>query len=186
MIKLDKIYTRGGDGGETSLVGGKRVSKNSLRINACGNIDETNSLIGLAVQDANLKVKELLLSVQNDLFDLGADIANPDIKNKEALRITKYQIERLETNIDHYNNFLSDLTSFVLPGGSLTSSYLHLARTICRRSERSVVKLMNSDEINKFCLQYLNRLSDLLFVLSRYENQKGKNDVLWKPGGHRN
>jgi len=186
MIKLDKIYTRGGDSGETSLVGGKRVSKNNPRINACGNIDETNSLIGLSVQNASPKVKELLLSVQNDLFDLGADIANPDIANKAALRITKHQIERLETNIDYYNSFLSDLSSFVLPGGSLTSSYLHLARTICRRSERSVVKLMESNEINKFCLQYLNRLSDLLFVLSRYENQKGKNDVLWKPGGHRN
>ena len=186
MVKLDKIYTRGGDSGETSLVGGKRVSKNNPRINACGNIDETNSLIGLSVQNASPKVKELLLSVQNDLFDLGADIANPDIENKAALRITKHQTERLETNIDYYNNFLSDLSSFVLPGGSLTSSYLHLARTICRRSERSVVKLMESNEINKFCLQYLNRLSDLLFVLSRYENQKGKNDVLWKPGGHRN
>ena len=94
------------------------------------------------------------------------------------------QIERLENNIDYYNSSLSDLSSFVLPGGSLSSSYLHLARTICRRSERSLVKMMDSLEINKFCLQYLNRLSDLLFVLARYENQKGKNDILWKPGGH--
>ena len=184
MVKLDKIYTRGGDKGETSLVGGERVSKNSPRINACGNIDETNSLIGIALRDASPKVKGLLSTIQNDLFDLCADIANPNIEDEAALRITMNQIERLENNIDYYNSSLSDLSSFVLPGGSLSSSYLHLARTICRRSERSLVKMMDSLEINIFCLQYLNRLSDLLFVLARYENQKGKNDILWKPGGH--
>ncbi|PPR76127.1 MAG: Cob(I)yrinic acid a,c-diamide adenosyltransferase [Alphaproteobacteria bacterium MarineAlpha2_Bin1] len=185
MVKLDKIYTRGGDKGQTSLVGGERVSKNNDRVIVCGNVDETNSILGLAIISASPKIKKILLSIQNDLFDLGADIANPNEKDELALRIINSQVVKLEREIDDINSFLTDLSSFVLPGGSLTSSYLHLARTVCRRSERSIVKLTDTYEINPFCLQYLNRLSDLLFVMARYENEKGKNDILWQPGRHR-
>ena len=185
MVKLDKIYTRGGDKGQTSLVGGKRVSKNNDRIITCGNVDETNSIIGLAIISASPKIRKILLRIQNDLFDLGADIANPDEKDKSALRIISDQVNELERDIDDINSFLNNLSSFVLPGGSLTSSYLHLARTVCRRSERSFVKLADKYEANPYSLQYLNRLSDLLFVMARYENEKGKIDILWQPGGDR-
>ena len=185
MVKLDKIYTRAGDNGDTSLIGGARVSKNNIRIEACGNVDETNTIIGLAICSANAEINKILLIIQNDLFDLGADIANPKSEDNGSLRIVKNQIDRLEKDIDEINSNLGELSSFVLPGGSLAASYLHLARAVCRRSERSLVKLMKSEKINILCLKYLNRLSDLLFVLARHENEKGKNDILWQPGGHR-
>ncbi len=185
MVKLDKIYTRGGDKGETSLIGGQRVKKINPRIETCGNIDETNSILGLSLIYSSPKIKEIVLKIQNDLFDLGADLANPVLEDDKALRIIEKQVERLEGDIDQLNSELNELSSFILPGGELSASFLHLARSVCRRSERSLVKLMETEEVNIFCLKYLNRLSDLLFVLARYENKKGKNDILWQPGGHR-
>ena len=180
MVNLDKIYTRGGDSGETSLGSGNRVPKHDLRVAAYGTSDEANAVIGVARLHTEGETDAMLARIQNDLFDLGADIANPNIDDKLALRIIKEQIEKLEKNIDDINNFLTDLSSFVLPGGSLTSSYLHLARTVCRRSERSLVKLIDSHEVNSFCLSYLNRLSDLLFVMARYENEKAtKNNLAY-------
>lgn len=188
-IRLSKIYTKTGDKGETSLISGDRVPKNHLRIQAIGDVDETNATLGLVILqmvDIHEDVKKLLLHIQNDLFDLGADLALPETTEKtNILRMTKAQTDILERQIDHYNAQLKPLDSFVLPGGSETSTMLHLSRSVARRAERSAVALGHMESVNQFALQYLNRLSDLLFVLSRYCNDCGKRDVLWKPGAGR-
>lgn len=183
MVKLNKIYTRTGDTGKTGLVNGKRVSKHAPRPSAFGEIDEANSTIGLArlYTGENTDADEMLARVQNDLFDLGADIATPDT-DKPALRITAKQVERLEAEIDLINAELAPLESFILPGGSPASAWLHLARTITRRAERRLTELAAKEEINSDAIKYANRLSDHLFVLARKLNKNGKADVLWRPG----
>jgi cob(I)alamin adenosyltransferase len=178
MVKLDKIYTKGGDKGKTSLVGGSRVSKSNDIIDAIGNVDELNALLGLAVCDLKKPFISILKNIQNDLFDIGADIATPINKKGTVLRINKNYIVYLEKEIDKINNNLPTLNSFILPGGSKVSSIIHLARTVNRRCERSVVKLNEKQKVNVEVLKYLNRLSDYLFVLARALNKK---EVLWKP-----
>jgi cob(I)alamin adenosyltransferase len=186
-MKLDRIYTRGGDTGMTSLGDGKRISKSHARIAAIGGFDEANAALGVAllhIEDAD--VKTLLSSVQNDLFDLGADICVPeDGARKTPLRITAGQVAALEAEIDRYNDPLSPLTSFVLPGGSAASAHLHVARGVVRRAERDLVALASAETVNGEAIKYVNRLSDLLFVLARYLNARGAGDVLWKPGANR-
>ena len=182
MVKLNKIYTKTGDKGSTLLGNGKRVGKNSLRVDAYGSVDEANATIGLSILRTNLKIKKILQVIQNDLFDLGADLCVPDKKKLKKLSITKDRVEFIEKNIDNFNKKLSSLNSFILPGGSESSTYLHIARTVTRRAERKVVALSEKEKINPITIIYLNRLSDLLFVLARYTNNKGKKDILWKPG----
>jgi cob(I)alamin adenosyltransferase len=185
MVYLSRIYTKSGDTGQTSLGDGSRVAKNSLRIAAIGEVDELNAAIGLAIAAGTLE-NDLLRGIQNDLFDVGADLCIPVIENEaNALRLVPCQAERLEREIDRLNDRLAPLMSFVLPGGSLSAAWLHLARTVCRRAERSVVALMQADPLNPNVLIYLNRLSDLLFVLARAANDDGKSDVLWVPGQSR-
>lgn len=187
MVKLTKIYTRGGDKGKTSLSDGRRVPKHDARVAAYGSVDETNAAIGLARLQADGDMDEILARIQNDLFDLGADLATPqaDAPKYPPLRIVPGQVTRLETEIDAANAELLPLTSFVLPGGSALSAHLHLARTMARRAERDVTVLMEREEINPDALRYVNRLSDLLFVLARLANGKGERDVLWRPGANR-
>lgn len=199
MVKLNKIYTRTGDKGSTGLASGDRVAKYNIRIEAYGTVDEANAAIGLAViaLDAeNLanktELKEMLIRIQNDLFDLGADLATPEIPGAPEpeyppLRITPSQVTRLETEIDELNSELEPLRSFVLPGGTPLAANLHLGRTISRRAERHMVQLKETENeiVSDEALQYINRLSDLLFVMSRYVNDKGKADILWTPGGNR-
>ena len=183
---LDKIYTRGGDGGETSLAGGKRVPKHDLRVETYGTVDEANSFIGVARLYTDSPAGLKLGQIQNDLFDLGADLAKPHKKGQnEGLRITPDQIYRLETEIDFYNESLAPLETFVLPGGSKASAFLHVARSIVRRAERLATKLSAQEQINSHVVIYLNRLSDYLFVLARHLNQNGLGDVLWEPGANR-
>ena len=183
MIKLNKIYTKTGDTGDTALGDGQRVLKDSLRVNAYGNVDELNASIGVVTLYATPDLKRKLKNIQNDLFDLGADLCVPiSEKKNERLRVSKGQIEILEVQIDEMNNILSPLNSFILPGGCKSATFLHLARTICRRAERSVVSLRSKEEINDNTLIYLNRLSDWLFVASRIENQENSTEVLWSPG----
>jgi len=188
MVKLNRIYTKTGDDGTTGLVRGARRKKNDLRIEAFGTVDEANSTIGLARLSSGgmPKIDNVLARVQNDLFDLGSDLATPG-EDKDAahpsLRITAAQTEWLERQIDHYNESLAPLTSFVLPGGTPLSAALHLARTVTRRAERLVVALADKEsDINAEAIKYLNRLSDLLFVLARAANANGAKDVLWTPG----
>ena len=183
MVKLNKIYTRTGDSGETSLVNGVRVSKHARRPSAFGDIDEANSVIGLARLHCadNAKADAMLARVQNDLFDLGADIATPETDNP-ALRITTSQVSRLETEIDIMNDDLEPLNSFILPGGSAASAWLHLARTVIRRAERHLTRLATEEVVNQAAMRYVNRLSDHLFVLARRLNNNGKTDILWRPG----
>ena len=183
MVKLNKIYTRTGDSGETSLVNGMRVAKHALRPSAFGDIDEANSVIGLArLQTAKIKnADNMLARIQNDLFDLGADIATPKT-DKLALRITAEQVNRLEAEIDAMNAELDPLNSFILPGGSAASAWLHLARTVTRRAERHMTELSAKEVVNDDSMRYVNRLSDHLFVLARRLNKNGKTDVLWLPG----
>ena len=182
MVKLNKIYTKIGDKGSTQLGDGKMVNKNSLRVDAYGSVDEANATIGLSILRTNIKIKKILKIVQNDLFDLGADLCIPDKKNTQKLKITKDRIDYIEEKIDNFNKELSSLNSFILPGGSESSTYLHIARTVTRRAERKIVALSKKEKINPIAIIYLNRLSDLLFVLARYTNNKGKKDILWKPG----
>jgi cob(I)alamin adenosyltransferase len=188
MVKLNKIYTRTGDDGTTGLVRGPRRRKDDLRIEAFGTVDEANSFIGLARvrSDGMPKIDNVLARIQNDLFDLGSDLATPGEDPDAAtpsLRITPTQTDWLERQIDHYNESLEPLTSFVLPGGSHLAATLHLARTVTRRAERLVVSLMAEEAgVSADTLKYLNRLSDLLFVLARVANANGKKDVLWTPG----
>lgn len=184
MVKLTKIYTRGGDQGKTSLGDGQRVSKTDPRINAIGAIDELNAHVGLCLIDAPSEIRSLLSHIQNDLFDLGADLCVPDLTHA-ALRITASQVNFLEKKIDAYNADLSPLTSFILPGGSLLSAQLHVARAVARRAERDIIHLNDHSPLNTEVIKYINRLSDLLFVLCRYVNDRGEKDVLWVPGAHR-
>ncbi len=191
MVKLNKIYTRTGDDGSTGLVDGSRLSKASLRVSAYGDVDETNSVIGLVrLHLENRKLDKMLARIQNDLFDLGADLATPLPKTGEpdseyTLRMTQEQTDRLETELDELNADLEPLTSFVLPGGSPPAAYLHQARTVCRRAERLCVALMADDTVNPAALTYLNRLSDFLFVAARWCNDQGATDVKWVPGANR-
>lgn len=187
MVKLTKIYTRGGDKGMTSLTGGERRPKYDLRVESYGTVDETNSVIGIARLHTKGETDEMLARIQQDLFDAGADLSTPfSPKFEKALRITPVQVTRLEREIDAMNAKLAPLDSFVLPGGKKASAYLHLARTVARRAERLVCELMAMEPVNPAALQYLNRLSDHLFVMARFLNAKGKKDVLWKPGVNRN
>jgi cob(I)alamin adenosyltransferase len=190
MVKLNKIYTRTGDDGTTGLGNGERRSKADLRVEAYGTVDEANAAIGIAILslgDAS-GMRTDLLAIQNDLFDLGADLATPDDGKDlgyEPLRITQLQVDRLERLIDRYNGNLEPLNSFVLPGGSAAAAHLHLARTITRRAERAMVELANREKVSRESIRYVNRLSDFLFVASRVANGNGKDDVLWIPGKNR-
>jgi cob(I)alamin adenosyltransferase len=186
-VHLTRIYTRGGDAGETSLNDGSRVKKHDLRVEAYGTVDEANAAVGLARLHAEGEVDAMLARIQNDLFDVGADLATPQAGRKAAgaLRVIPSQVERLEREIDALNAGLAPLASFILPGGSACAAHLHLARTVTRRAERVVTALMEEVEVNPEALKYLNRLSDHLFVLSRHVNGGGADDVLWVPGGAR-
>jgi cob(I)alamin adenosyltransferase len=187
MVRLTRIYTRGGDGGETSLVDGRRVAKHDLRVEAYGTVDEANAVLGLAGLHAKGAIAAMLARIQNDLFDLGADLATPSggRKDKGALRILATQVARLEREIDGLNAKLKPLDSFVLPGGTELAASLHLARTVVRRAERQAVALAKREAINPEAIKYLNRLSDHLFVLARHANANGKKDVLWRKGANR-
>ena len=186
MVKLTKIYTRGGDGGQTSLSDGSRVAKDDLRVAAYGDVDELNAVVGLARLHADGDVDEMLSRIQNDLFDLGADLCIPlGAERRPALRIGDVQVTRLEDEIDALNKDLAPLTSFILPGGSAASAHLHLARTVVRRAERLSVALASESDVNPLVIQYLNRLSDHLFQLARINNDGGAGDVLWTPGATR-
>jgi len=189
MVQLTRIYTRGGDKGDTSLGDGSRVPKDDLRVDAYGTVDEANATIGLARMDcAGLSGLETMLGrIQNDLFDLGADLCVPGgtPKDEGALRIVQSQIDRLESEIDQMNDKLAPLQSFVLPGGVPAAAHLHLARTTVRRAERLVCALAREESVNPLAIAYLNRLSDHLFVAARHANQDGAGDVLWVPGGNR-
>jgi cob(I)alamin adenosyltransferase len=187
MVTLSRIYTRGGDKGETSLGDGSRVPKHNARVAAYGTVDETNGVVGLARLHAQGEADAMLARIQNDLFDLGADLCTPEDSRKAegALRIVDAQVERLEHEIDRMNADLEPLKSFILPGGSATSAHLHLARTVARRAERLICELAESEEVNPAAIRYINRLSDHLFVLARWENEKGIRDILWVPGENR-
>jgi cob(I)alamin adenosyltransferase len=193
MVKLTRIYTRGGDGGETSLGDGRRVAKHDLRIEAIGTVDEANAAIGLARLHADGEADAILGRVQNDLFDLGADLCTPETGRRGAargssdgaLRVVAAQVARLEVEIDHLNADLAPLTSFVLPGGTPAAAHLHFARTVVRRAERLMTALAARETLNAEAVCYVNRLSDLLFVLGRWLNAKGAVDVLWTPGKNR-
>jgi cob(I)alamin adenosyltransferase len=186
MVYLSRIYTKTGDGGDTGLGDGRRVPKDHPRIEAIGTVDELNAVIGLLLAESpDLPEHGLLQSIQNDLFDVGADLCLPaaaDEQPGQKLRVTTAQTERLESAIDRLNGDLKPLTSFILPGGSPAAAWCHLARTVCRRAERAVVTLMRSEVVSPTVLVYLNRLSDLLFVLGRHFNHQGRGDVLWQPG----
>ena len=186
MVQLTRIYTKGGDKGTTSLGTGKRVPKHDQRVAAFGTVDEANAAIGIARQHTKGDEDAMLARIQNDLFDLGADLCAPEGDGtKDRLRITDGQVERLEREIDAMNAELAPLNSFVLPGGSAGSAHLHLARTIARRAERDMTRLAETEAVNPAAIRYINRLSDHLFVLARWLNDKGANDVLWKPGATR-
>lgn len=186
MVQLTRIYTKGGDKGSTSLGSGKRVKKHDFRVSAYGTVDEANAAIGVARLHTNGDIDAMLNRIQNDLFDLGADLCQPeDPKDYPPLRVVEAQVERLEQEIDRLNGELQPLKSFVLSGGTPAAAYLHLARTIARRAEREITALMEVEPVNPAGLRYINRLSDLLFVMARYVNDKGEADVLWVPGKNR-
>jgi cob(I)alamin adenosyltransferase len=187
VVKLDKIYTRGGDTGQTSLGDGRRVAKYDLRVAAYGTADEANSVLGLARLHTAGDEDAMLARIQNDLFDLGADLCTPQDGRKSdgALRITAGQVARLEAEIDAMNDDLAPLASFILPGGQPAAAWLHLARTVVRRSERLMTELSGAEQVNPEAIKYMNRLSDHLFVLARRLNDNGKSDVLWQPGATR-
>jgi cob(I)alamin adenosyltransferase len=190
MVVLNKIYTRTGDAGDTALGNGDRVSKYDTRVNAYGTSDELNSFIGVARLRATGETDAALSRIQNDLFDLGADLCRPDMeKDAEAeytpLRIVPAQTARLEAEIDLMNQSLSPLRSFILPGGSELAAHLHVCRTVARRAERLCVELAQTTPINSETVKYLNRLSDWFFVAARMANDGGKDDVLWVPGANR-
>ena len=184
MVKLTRIYTRGGDKGQTSLGSGKRVAKHDRRVDAYGQVDEANAAIGLARLHTRGSADAMLARIQNDLFDLGADLCRPEAKEGD-LRIVESQVTRLEREIDKMNAALQPLQSFVLPGGTAAAACLHLARTVARRAERAMTALAQEASVNPQAIKYINRLSDHLFVLSRYLNGKGKRDILWQPGANR-
>ena len=187
MVQLTRIYTKSGDKGKTALGNGTRVAKNDIRVAAYGTVDETNAVIGVARLHASGDVDDMLTRIQNDLFDLGADLCTPgdgsdDNPERPTLRITPTQTERLESEIDAINAGLDPLKSFVLPGGSALSAQLHVARTVSRRAERLIVELSGIEAINPEAVRYINRLSDHMFVLARHANNGGKDDILWQPG----
>jgi len=188
MVKLTKIYTRGGDAGDSSLGGGARVKKHEIRVAAYGTVDETNACIGLARLHTDGHADDMLARIQDDLFDVGADLCTPGedySAGSDALRITQAQVDRLEAEIDAMNEGLGDLTSFILPGGTPAAAHLHLARTTARRAERLISELMTVEPANPLTLKYINRLSDHFFVLGRVLNDGGEKDVLWRPGVNR-
>jgi len=187
MVTLNRIYTKSGDKGETALGDGTRLPKHALRIAAYGTVDEANAAIGVARLHAGGELDQMLARIQNDLFDLGADLCVPEDgrRGEGALRIVDSQVERLEHEIDAMNAELQPLKSFVLPGGTALSAYLHLARTIVRRAERLMVELSQQEKVGAAAIKYVNRLSDHLFVAARYANDKGAKDVLWTPGANR-
>ncbi len=189
MVRLTRIYTRGGDKGLTSLGDGSRVPKEALRVEAYGTVDEANAAIGVARLHvgADAEADAMLARIQNDLFDLGADLCTPEEGRRAAgaLRIAAAQVARLEAEIDAVNAALQPLASFILPGGSPASAHLHLARTVTRRAERLVCALAASEKVNPEAVKYLNRLSDHLFVLGRRLNDNGARDILWQPGATR-
>ena len=188
MVTLNKIYTKTGDKGKTSLGNGDRVNKHSLRVDAYGTVDETNATVGLARLHAkDITTTTRLSAIQNDLFDLGADLCRPnhedDAKSTHRpLRINSKQVKRLENEIDSMNNALKTLKSFVLPGGSALAAHLHLCRTVSRRAERLTFALSETESVNEIAVKYLNRLSDWFFVASRIANSNGADDILWVPG----
>ena len=182
MVKLNKIYTRTGDDGTTGLADGSRRPKDDVRLTAIGSVDETNAALGLVRLNSAGALDTLLARLQNDLFDLGADLATPtDDISWTPLRIRGHQVTFLEDALDGYNAAIAPLTSFILPAGTALSAHLHLARTIARRAERDTVSLNRVEAVNPEVVKYLNRLSDLLFVLARHGNDDGRNDVLWVP-----
>ncbi len=187
MVKLNKIYTRGGDKGETSLGDGWRLAKHAPRIAAYGTVDEANAAVGLARLHTEGEADRMLARIQNDLFDLGADLCTPEggERRRPALRISAAQVARLEAEIDAVNAELAPLGSFVLPGGRPAAAYLHLARTVGRRAERRITELAGREPVNPEAVKYVNRLSDHLFVLGRHLNDDGQADVLWVPGANR-
>jgi cob(I)alamin adenosyltransferase len=189
MVKLDKIYTRGGDQGQTSLGDGTRVAKHDPRVDAYGTVDECNSILGLARLNlsGDAEADAMLGRIQNDLFDLGADLCTPEQENPKwpPLRIVPQQTERLEREIDAMNEKIPPLQSFILPGGSPAAAWLHLARTVARRAERSMTAAAETTAVNPEAIKYINRLSDHLFVLGRRLNDNGAGDVLWVPGKNR-
>jgi len=195
MVQLTRIYTGGGDTGQTSLGDGSRVAKHDLRVAAYGTVDEANAVLGIAraeiartdPSEALARADAILSRVQNDLFDVGADLCTPEEgrKGDGALRITAEQAARLETEIDTINEGLGALTSFILPGGNMVAAHLHHARTVARRAERLVTELTATETVNPDAIVYLNRLSDLLFVMARDANNGGADDVLWVPGANR-
>ncbi len=187
MVLLNRIYTKTGDKGETGLGDGTRVGKDAQRIAAYGTVDEANAALGLARLYTSGEVDAMLARIQNDLFDLGADLCVPETSKHaaKALRVVDAQVERLEREIDAMNAELAPLASFILPGGTAAAAYLHLARTIVRRAERAMVQLAHVESVGAPALRYINRLSDHLFVAGRYANDKGAKDVLWTPGANR-
>lgn len=192
MVKLNKIYTRTGDDGTTGLVSGERRPKFDLRIEAYGTVDETNAVVGTArLHTADMpELDAMLMRIQNDCFDLGADLATPETGEKldyEPLRIVDAQVDRIEADIDRLNADLEPLKSFVLPGGTAASAHLHLARTVSRRAERLMVELAAQDKetVNPAAIRFVNRLSDFFFVAARWVNDHGRTDVLWVPGKNR-
>lgn len=187
MVTLNRIYTKTGDAGETGLGDGTRLPKYALRIAAYGTVDEANSVVGVARLYAEGEIDAMLARIQNDLFDLGADLCVPETSKRadKALRIVDAQVERLEHEIDRMNAELAPLQSFVLPGGTKAAAHLHLARTVVRRAERLMVELNAHEPIGAAAIKYVNRLSDHLFVASRFVNDKGAKDVLWTPGANR-
>jgi len=190
MVVLNKIYTRTGDAGETALGNGTRVAKHSHRVNAYGTVDEVNATVGLARQVAQGDMDTMLSAIQNDLFDLGADLCTPDMEQDAEreyppLRMVAAQVDRLEREIDAMNARLDPLRSFILPGGSALAAQMHMCRTVARRAERLVVELAAEEAVNPAAVKYLNRLSDWFFVAGRIANDDGRDDVLWVPGANR-
>ena len=190
MVVLNKIYTKTGDAGETALGNGARVAKHAMRVSAYGTTDELNSFLGVARLQAAEDMDAALSRIQNDLFDLGADLCRPDMEqDAEAeyppLRMVPQQVERLEQEIDAMNGDLDPLRSFILPGGTALAAHLHVCRTVARRAERLAVELATVESVNQAAVKYLNRLSDWFFVAARVSNNGGKNDVLWVPGANR-
>jgi cob(I)alamin adenosyltransferase len=190
MVVLNKIYTKTGDAGETALGNGSRVAKHAMRVTAYGTVDELNSFLGVARLEAKGELDQALSRIQNDLFDLGADLCRPDMeKDAESeyppLRMVNAQVSRLESEIDAMNAMLEPLRSFILPGGSALSAHLHVCRTVARRAERLAVELATIEAINPAAVKYLNRLSDWFFVAARIANNNGRDDVLWVPGANR-
>jgi len=190
MVVLNKIYTKTGDAGETALGNGARVAKHAMRVTAYGTVDELNAFVGIARMASEGSVDDALSLIQNDLFDLGADLCRPDMEKDgdsdyPPLRMANAQVERLEQEIDVMNANLEPLRSFILPGGATLSAHLHVCRTVARRAERLAVELATMEAVNPAAVKYLNRLSDWFFVAARMANNNGQDDVLWVPGANR-